>query len=159
MTAITHDRWGPNGLAVEQIIRRAATMTADECRRLASAWDAFTAPDPADSPLDFGDTDPWQAASDDWNDAEEAMDRAVTAAGRAEEVRDAGRAGWDAVGHTDPAGRVAAPLAADTAATAVAAVGLVGTEGFTAAHFDLLLGPWRAVFGDQGETVCECGGE
>lgn len=165
MTAVEHERWGPNGVAVEQIVRRAQKLTADEVRRLASAWDAWTAPDPADSPFDFGDSDPWQVAGDEWNEAEDAIDAAATAAGRTDQAEEAVKAAEDAVSYAasawlvvvGPAQANRAVFAASVAAFAVAAADLVGTGEFTADHLDLLLGPWRSVVGDLGEPVCECG--
>ena len=113
-----HLCWGPNGAAVEKIIRRVETLTREEVEKLNAARNA--ARDAAGNAAGNAAGDAARYAA-----RNAARDAAGNAAGNA-----AGYAAWDAAG-------------------AVAIADLVGQFGFTQTHFDLLLGPWRKVFGDE----------
>lgn len=125
-----HMVFGPQGEHVAALIERAGRLTSDEVKQLvaargtalnAAAW--FTARDTA------------------WF---EARDTALNAAWVA-----AWDATWDAAGDADwdtAAWAAAREVAGDTA-MALVVRDLVGSNGFTQAHYDSLTGPWRTVVG------------
>ena len=130
--APVHLCWGPNGRAVEKIIHRAETLTKEEVEKLNAAWNAA-----------------WNAARNAaWNAAWNAARNAADAAGNTAGFAAARNAAWNAAWNAADAARNAAD-AARNAAGATAIADLVGQFGFTQTHFDLLLGPWRKVFGDE----------
>ena len=114
-----HEVFGPQGAEVVAILDRAAKLTAEEAKNLAAAWVA--ARDAAVAARDAA----WDAARDAARAA--ARDAAWVAARPA--ARDAAVAAWDA---------------AWDAAVATLARDLITTE-----HHDLMIGPWRAVMGDE----------
>ena len=130
--------FGPQWRAVVALVRRAATLTADEAERLlraargaagGAAWDAAGGA-------------AWGAAGGAARGA--AWDAAWDAAGDA-----AGGAAWGAAwGAAGGAAWVAAWDAAGDAARAVVSWDLAVDDGpYTTAHRDLLIGPWVEVCG------------
>jgi len=133
--------FGPNGVEVLRVIRRAEQLTKDEVGQLnavraaapAAVWDA--AGDAAQGAV-------WDAAGDAaWYAAGAAAWYAVWAA-----VWDAV---WAAAG--DAAGADAG-AAARNAGRGVVARPLIGQHGFTQQHFDTLVGPWLKVVGPTWEA-------
>ena len=119
------DTFGPQWLEVAGIIRQVASATDEQIDALVMA--RTTAARPAREAA-------WGAASN-------------AARGAAQDA--ARGAAWGAAG--DAAGdatRGAASNAARGALLATVTRDLIGTEGYTQEHYDQLMAPWRAVFGE-----------
>jgi len=130
------DTFGPQWEHIVALVRRVAVLTTDEINRLAAARAA--ARDAA------GDA-AWVAAGAAARVA--ARDAAGAAAGAA-----AWDAAWEAAGvaagvAARDAARAAARDAAGAAAWALAVRDLIGQDGFTQQHYDLLTKLWRTVIG------------
>ena len=120
------DTFGPQWPQIVALVRRAATLTPEECQQLSAAW-VFA-----------------------WESAVAAFDAArdtVVAAARAAQWAAVGEAAWAAAwdDEWEYAGE-SAGAARDTA-RALAVRHLIGSYGFTQAHYDTLTGPWRTVIG------------
>ena len=114
------DMFGPQWVAVRDLVRRAAVLTVDEARELGVAGDAAGARRP------------------------DVAGYAVRVAARIV----AGVSAWYAVrGATMPAPNETACLAARDAARALVARDLIGRHGFTATRYRTLTGPWASVIG------------
>jgi len=128
--------FGPHWEHIVALVRRAAVLTADEARQLASPWDtawhtAWHAARSAAWEATRGAA--WGTARDTARDA--AWDTAWEAAQRTAEdaaFATVGDVPWDA---------------AWIAAVALVVRDLIGQYGFTQEHYDLLTGPWRSVIG------------
>ena len=120
--------FGPQWSEVVALVRQAAALDAKKIKDLSAAWDAAWAAAGAAAWAAAGDA-AWAAA---WSAAwAAARDAAWAAAGDA--ARDAA---W-----------AAARAAAWAAALGLVTRDLIGTNGYSKAHYDLLIGPWRAVVG------------
>ena len=114
------DVFGPQWAQVCAVVLRAARLTVDEAKAINAAWDAAWG-----AARGAARDAAWGAAWDAARDA--ACDAALGAARGA--ARDAAwGAAWDA-------------------ARAIVVRDLIGTHGFTQAHYDTLTGPWRKVIG------------
>ena len=111
------DTFGPQWQPIVALVRRAATLTANEATTLAAAGAANWAA--------------WAAGVARWTAARTA----------------AGDANWAAAGAAGYAARPAAWAAARDAARALAVRDLIGQHGLTQQHYDTLTGPWAAVIG------------
>ncbi|HMO11851.1 MAG TPA: hypothetical protein PKB06_10205 [Actinotalea sp.] len=113
--------FGPQWREFVALVRRAATLTHPEAERLADARSAAARA----AARDAARAAAWAAARAAAWDAARAADQAA--------ARDAARAAaWDA---------------ARDAAAALVVRDLIGRDGFTQEHYDLLTGPWRSVVG------------
>jgi hypothetical protein len=123
------ETFGPQWRAVVSVVRQAATLTADEAKRLDAAWEAArgAARDAArDAAWDAARGAAWEAA---WGAARGAARGAAWGAARGAAWEAAGDAAWDA-------------------AWAVVTWDLATDDGpCTTAHRDLLIGPWVEVCG------------
>ena len=129
-------KYGPSWRLVAAVLARAEVLTPGEVDAVAAAWFAaeYKARDAArDAAKHVWDPDgiTWDATWD------VAWDAAWDAA------KDAAINGpvWDAPW------RVSARYVAGDAAVAAAVFHLIGTHGFTQAHYDTLTGPWVSVCG------------
>jgi hypothetical protein len=122
------DTFGPQWLAIRDLVRRAAVLTDDEAARLGVAWDA--AGDAACGAA-------WGAA---WGAARGAVWGAARGAALSATGGAARSAALSATG--DAAGG-----AAGGAACALSVRDLIGQYGFTQAHYDKLTAPWTTVIG------------
>ena len=121
------DTFGPQWRAVVSVVRTSAALTPEQAERLAAAL-AAARPAAWDASWDASWDAAWAAAWDAARDPEGA-------------TRDAA---WAAEGAT----RAAAWDAARVAAWVVVAWDLADDDGpYTTAHRDLLIGPWKSVFG------------
>lgn len=119
-----HLRFGPMGEHVAALVARAARLTGHEVEQLGAAGDAA-----------------WGAA---WAAAWAAARDATRAAARDAAWAAARDAAW---GATRGAAWAAAWCAAWDAARVLVVRDLIGSHGFTQAHYDTLTGPWRSVIG------------
>jgi hypothetical protein len=116
-----HEVFGPQGEHVVALIERAAGLTSDEAEQLFAAR-----------------AEVWFVARDT---AREAARDAARDTARSAAVVAAWGAAWDAA-----AWNAARDTAGDTA-MALVVRDLIGSSGFSQAHYDLLTGPWRKVIG------------
>ena len=130
--------YGPQWRDVVALVRRAAVLTPDEVERLAAAGAAAG---------DAAGAAAWDAA---WAAAGAAAGAAARAAAWDAAGAAARAAAWDAARAAawDAAG-AAAWYAAWDAARALVTRDLIGTHGYTQAHFDTLIGPWNSVVGPE----------
>ncbi len=134
------DMFGPQWLAIRDLVRRVAVLTVDEARELVATGDAARV-----AAVDAAMYAAYDAAM--YAARVAAGVAAVDAAGDA-----AGDAAYDAamyaakVAAVDAAG-CAARCAAVYAARALVVRDLIGRHGFTADHYRTLTGPWATVIG------------
>lgn len=114
------DTFGPQWEPIVALVRRVATLTADEARDVAVARVATR-----DAAWDDARASAWGVAWDAKRDV-------------------AGTAVWDVIWVVAP---YAAGNAAGDAARALVIRDLIGQHGFTQAHYDILTSPWRKVIG------------
>ena len=119
-----HMVFGPQGEHVVALIERAARLTSDEAKQLVAARAA--------------------ARAETWDAASYAASYAARAAASYAARAAAREAAWDAARH---AAREAAWTSTVDAAMALVVRDLIGSSGFTQAHYDLLTEPWRKVIG------------
>jgi hypothetical protein len=143
---------GPQAPHLVELIERAARLTTADADRLHAARDAAR-----DAAWNAAWNAAWYAARDAaWYAAREAAwdaarDAARYAAWNAawDAARDAARyAAWNAARYAARyAARDAARYAARDAAGALAVRDIIGQNGFTQEHYDILAGPWRTAIG------------
>ena len=120
--------YGPQWAAVIALVRRAAILTDPEWRALTYAYAAAAAYAAADA------------------DAAAAAD--ADAAAYADAAADSAAAAYaDAAADADAAAAVAVVWLCGFAARAVATRHLIGTRGYTQAHYDCLVSAWAKVIG------------
>jgi len=132
MSTDLSDRFGPQGVEVDALIRRTSQLTAEEADQLS-----------LDAARDAGWDAAWNAA---WNAARDAGRGEAWWAAWDAAWWAAGRAAWDAAWYA-PAGALGARRAAATTAAALSMRHLISDHGFTRHHYDTLTGPWREVIG------------
>ncbi len=137
-------KYGPNWRGVDVVVQTVARATEEQITQLAAAWSAVQNPERVAA---RDKVIAWDAV---WDAARVAMWDATWAA-TWESVCDAARVtslceAWDSA-------LIATWEAVRNAATAAVVKDLIGQHGFTQEHYDELMVPWIAVFGDPFESA------